>query len=260
MDALPSGPLDPETASSLARALEPVRDLILRANAAATRTVGRNSLHELDSRHPLGRFVHELAQPSIGVCSDHLMAWTTLLEKMHPLYSHMTLLRSALESACHARWLLDADVTSAERIARGVSGQLEDWTERGKFEAAAGLDAKPRTTGKHGADRKRELEQLRKTNGITIRHVSVTETCRLYYVGGIGGEVAYRLASAFAHGRQWTALVSDLEDLDVPRLPTGARPMRMAARDDASIALTRQAVATFGAAVADLEAYARRRD
>jgi hypothetical protein len=36
--------------------------------------------------------------------------------------------------------------------------------------------------------------------------------------------------------------------------------MRMAARDDASIMLTSQAVATFGAAVADLEASVRRRD
>jgi len=86
---------------------------------------------------------------------------------------------------------------------------------------------------------------------------SLVDLCSTYAVAGdLGGDVIYRLASGYAHGKQWTLLTSDATQ------PEGAAPGspgagRVTASDNVSALVTLYSVHTFAAAVADLERYAR---
>lgn len=225
-------------------------------------TKGPGSLAELDGQHGLGRFVWELAAASLGVAGDHLETWRRLVEdaRAQPAWAHVTLLRGAIENAAFCRWLVDTRATSTERVRRGVAAQLKDWDERRKFEEASGADELPRTgEARTGRERVDELLRLRRAHGVAELHVPDFITlCGTYAIAaGLGGNALYRLASAFAHGKQWTLLVSESE------LPEGASPnepgpRRVTASGHVSVGVTLCAVRTFEAAVADLEHYAGR--
>jgi len=206
----PGGMLDQATAASLASALGPVDALAARLGSV----VGNpppGSLHDLDCRRPLGRFVHELAHAALSVSVDHLLGLQAMLRSAHPVYSHMTLLRGALETACLGRWLLDPSASSAERVTRGVAAQVEDFDQRRKFEAAASIDRLPRPSpGRSGAQRRDEVEAQRDANGIPTRRVP--ESLRLPPRGRAGlrhrlpdhhgGHLLVRSAVPRARGRE----------------------------------------------------------
>jgi hypothetical protein len=252
---------DPRTTALVRKLLAEVPALrrrdeaVVRANAK-----GPGSPAELDGRHELGRFVWELAPVSLGVAGDHLETWRLLIEDAHrqPGWAHLTLLRGAIENASFCRWLVEPTATSFERVRRGVAAQLNDWDERRKFEVASRADRLPRTgEGRTGRERVDELLGLRRAHGVAELQVPDFITlCATYAVAGdLGGNAVYGLASAFAHGKQWTLLVSESE------LPEGAHPnepgpRRVAASDVVSVGVTRCAVRTFEAAVADFERYA----
>jgi hypothetical protein len=240
---------DPRTTALVRKLLAEVPALrrrdeaVVRANAK-----GPGSPAELDGRHEL------------GVAGDHLETWRLLIEDAHrqPGWAHLTLLRGAIENASFCRWLVEPTATSFERVRRGVAAQLNDWDERRKFEVASRADRLPRTgEGRTGRERVDELLGLRRAHGVAELQVPDFITlCATYAVAGdLGGNAVYGLASAFAHGKQWTLLVSESE------LPEGAHPnepgpRRVAASDVVSVGVTRCAVRTFEAAVADFERYA----
>ena len=252
---------DPQITALLRKLLAEVPGLnrrgeaIVRANAK-----GPGSLAELDGEHRLGRYVWELAPASLGVAGDHLETWRRLVEDAHtqPGWAHVTLLRGAIENAAFCRWLVEAAATSAERVRRGVAAQLKDWDERRKFEEASGADRLPRTgEARTGRERVDELRRLRLAHGVTELQVpDFIKLCGTYAIAeDLGGNALYRLASAFAHGKQWTLLVSESE------LPDGANPnepgpRRVTASDLVSAGVTLCAIRTFEAAVADFEHYA----
>jgi len=228
---------------------------IVRAN-----TKGSGSLAELDGRHSLGRFVWELSAQALGVAGDHLETWRRLIEdaRTQPGFAHVTILLGAIETSCLCRWLADPKVTSAERVRRGVAAQLDDWNERRKWELAAGADKMPRVgNGRTGAERVKELLADRSAAGVAEMQVPpIVDLCGRYAGdGAFGGGALYRLASAFAHGKQWTLLVSNaaLPDGTAPDEPG---PRRVTALDTISALVTLGAIRTFAAAVSDFEAYA----
>jgi hypothetical protein len=69
-------------------------------------------------------------------------------------------------------------------------------------------------------------------------------------------DALYRLASAFAHGMQWTLLVSESELPPDAASGTEPGPRRVSANDTLSARVTDCVVRTFEAAVVDFELYA----
>jgi hypothetical protein len=232
------------------------QETVVRANSKA-----RGSPADLDGQHRLGRFVWEIASQSLGVAGDHLEAWRRLIEEAHtqPGWAHMTLLRGATESASLCRWLIDPTATSAQRIQHGVAAQLRDWGERRRFEEASGADKLPRTgEARTGRQRVHELVEARRVNGVPEMSVpTFVKLCDDYAIAGdLGGNALYRLASAFAHGMQWTLLVSKSEPPPDATSATEPGPRRVSASDTLSAGVTNCAVRTFEAAVVDFEHYA----
>ena len=252
---------DQESTTLLRQLLARVPDLRAREQAIVrAETKGSGSHAELDSRHKFGRFIWELSAQALGVAGDHLDTWRRLIEdaQVQPGFAHVTIARGAIETSSFCRWLVDPTLNSAERIRRGVAAQLDDWHERDLWERASGADKMPRVgNGRTGAERMKELVAGRSAAGVgEIQVPRLIELCRRYAGdGAFGGEALYRLASAFAHGKQWMLLVSSAE------LPDGAAPdepgpRRVTALDTVSALVTFGAVRTFAAAVSDFEAYA----
>ena len=82
---------------------------------------------------------------------------------------------------------------------------------------------------------------------------------RGYLVGSRNGEGAYRLLSAFAHGKQWSLFASETVVLFGLNPPPRGQVGQVAARDDVSVGMTQIAIRTYEAAVDDLERFFNRR-
>jgi hypothetical protein len=254
-----SANVDAKTAALIRRLLAEVPGLWAREQAvvrANSHAVGSSA--EVDNRQSLGRFAWELAGQALGVAGDHLETWRRLIEdaRAQPGWAHVTILRGAMETACLCRYLVDPKVSSPERLRRGVAAQLADWDERRKFEETTGVDKKPRTgKARSAAQRIEKLSDDRDASCVgVIRHPSLTDLCRDFAVSSLGGLAAYRLASGFAHGKQWTLLVSDAsapEGVD----PDQPGPRRVAASDNVTAVITACAVRTFATAVSEFEIY-----
>jgi hypothetical protein len=251
---------DPKATAEIRLLMAQVPGLQAREQAVVrANTKGVGSLAELDERHSLGRFVWELSAQALGVASDHLETWHRLIDDalVQPGFAHVTILRGAIETSSLCRWLVDPTVSSAERVRRGVAAQLADWHERDMWERASGADKMPRVgNGRTGAERVRELLGARGGAGVgEIKVPSLVDLCKRYAGdGAFGGEALYRLSSAFAHGKQWTLLVSDAA-LPEGAAPNEPGPWRVTALDTVSALVTFGSVRTFSAAVSDFEAY-----
>lgn len=166
----------------------------------------------VDAALPAGRTAYDLATSAWLSGGDNLLAWHHLRlgASVQPPSAQYTLLRGALEGAVTCRWLVDPWATSKERRRRGAIAQLEDYVERGKFEAS--IDTRPFVApAKSGADRAADLRQLLVSEGEMAadatadpRSLSMTDRFKLYAMtSGYDGSWLYRVLSAFAHGRQW---------------------------------------------------------
>jgi hypothetical protein len=266
VDLIPAddgGAVDPRTAAMIRRLLAEVPGLWAREQAvvrANSHEVGSSA--EIDNRHALGRFTWELAGQALGVAGDHLETWRRLIEDAHaqPGWAHVTILRGAMETACLCRWLVDPTVSSAERLQRGVAAQLADWDERRKFEETTGVDKRPpRGKAKTAAERIKKIVDERDASGIgVVRPPLLVDLCRDFAISSLGGLGAYRLASGFAHGKQWTLLVSDAtapEGVDANE----PGPRSVSASDNVTAVITACAVRTFAVAVSEFEAYTGKR-
>lgn len=197
-------------------------DLVKRLDVALTTPAAEGSAAAKETLVEAQAYAHDLAAVSLRSAIDHLLAWRLLLQAgVVPAFAHMSLLRTANESALLARWLTDPGIDPFERHARGVAAQVEDYDERRKFEEAVGATAPPPPSRAKLAKERltalmAEASQLgmTKTNkrGDPVLKTTVpgiVELFDLYVPTGTAakGQAFYRLYSGYAHGKQWaTAL------------------------------------------------------
>jgi hypothetical protein len=179
----------------------------------------RRSPMEVDNRrtHPLeiAHSVHTL----ITVAVEHLHALAALIRKARVLHNSppFTLCRSSIEAAATAVWMLQP-TDWRERVRRLVIYQRQD---RHDYEVAARL-VQERTGGALPstlAQRKDWLNKIVEANGITdLPRFSITQVI-VEVDKGKGSkhfETYWRIASGFAHGRQWSQLNALVRSEPVP--------------------------------------------
>lgn len=216
---------------------------------------GRASIAYRASRTALGRYAWDLSVASIGAANDHLVALDGLLGvEQKPTWAYFTLMRSAVETACLARWLSEPGITPSRRLGRGVAAQIADLSERAKVERLS--DEMPNAAVG-------QVAGLHKTYA-ALRYPTLPQVPRITalvedYALPLGtGELTYRLLSGAAHGKLWSMLpIGTFEAAEVsdPRRSTHV----------ASIEVNLQMVSTFtivtvrtvAAALEDTEAFGR---
>ncbi|MEK6719262.1 MAG: hypothetical protein AABZ33_01175 [Chloroflexota bacterium] len=205
---------------------------------------------------PGGRYAEIMASGYLAVAGDNLLTWrAVVLAKIQPAYGHLSLLRTAVECAVNARWLLDPSISAASRIARGLAAQRVDYEERKKVEATIRGGPKMKAPGKSAVERLDDLKHEQVANGIPNEPMNVTSAARSYLVGSGSGEGSYRLLSAFAHGKSWSLLASDKRTLLGMNPPPQGRISQVTASDEFAVGMTNIAVMTYAAAVTDLGSY-----
>ena len=220
----------------------------------------------IDQQDVLGHFVWEQAIQSLGVADEVIETWRQVyLADVRPVSGHVVLLRTVLETATLTRWLVDPVLTPAQRVRRGILAQLEDISERARFEAV--FDRTKITMvapSKWAEERRAELiseccvRGIRVTNagGDRLRPEGPTERCRCYVIApAFGGEAAYRVSSAFAHGRSWTLPFLNRTLRPESATPTGGIVTVVSAHPAVMAAATFWGTMTFAAALADVERY-----
>ena len=129
-------------AAALTRELNRVDALWARLDTLVLQPAPQGSAAFVDRNDKLRSFAHDLAATYLRAALDHVRTWHTLLHAGKvPIYAHMSLLRTAHESAFVALWLVEPGVLADERRARGVAAQLADYDARRKFEADIGVTA-----------------------------------------------------------------------------------------------------------------------
>jgi hypothetical protein len=254
---------DPKITAQLLAALAALEPLRARIQAAIVPPPVPGSPAAIAAGTSLGELAFIFAGTNMAVAADHLEAWAGLMRNgIQPAYSHITLLRGALEGSVAARWLLDPRIDTAERLRRGIVIQLADYIERRKFEELAGA------TDKEGVGRARsaayrigELREGAKNAGVTdLVMPSTTWLFERYGASGYrDGRPWYGLVSAYAHGKQWALLTAKRTELvGTEQNPVGPRRGQVTANDQLSLDMTRLTLVYVKAALNDLERYVGR--
>jgi hypothetical protein len=168
----PTGPipleLSPAVAEALAREVRRVDALWARLDAFLLRPDPPGSPAASEKRDRLGAFAYDLAATYLRAALDHLRAWQALLLRAGevPSFAHLSLLRTAHESAFVALWLMEPGVPAEERRARGVAAQLADYEERHKLEADMGVTA-VQPPARTAVQRRTELLASAERHGLT---------------------------------------------------------------------------------------------
>lgn len=181
----------------------------------STPSIDPGSAAGIDQTDPLGHHVWECALQALGAADDVIETWRQVyLADIRPATGHVVLMRTALETTTLTRWLVDLSISSQERVRRGILAHLADCDERAHFEAVFDRTritvTPPAKWGRERVDelvaecRQREIRVTNRIGGL-LRPASATDRCRLYaHAPEFGGEAAYRVLSAFAHGQPWT--------------------------------------------------------
>jgi hypothetical protein len=250
------GPQDPQATASLVKSLAEVTRLRAHYHALVQADFSSASAAATDAEHPIGLLVWVLATQSWAVASDHAMAWYELLTKAQaqPMRAHGTLLRGVIESAVTCRYLVDPAADQPERRRRAAALQLDDYRERANFERSSGIDKRRlNRPAKHATERTADFIGAMKSLGVAkIDQPKMTTLCARYSAGAW----LYQLLSAFAHGKPWALLGSELSDITVP-LPPGTRGGYVTARDDLSVLGTMYAMEALAQALDELDSYRR---
>jgi hypothetical protein len=209
-------PLPTQAQQTLLGDLVRLDDLSRRIDVAITTPPAAGSVAAAELADTTQAYAHDLAVTAIRASLDHLGAWRTLLGAgVMPMYAHMSLIRTAHESALVAYWLVEPGVDAATRRTRGIAAQAADYDERRKFEESVGL-TNPSPPGKLAVDRLADLiatatqlglTQLNKRGDPVLKTV-VPGTVELFdlYVPAQApakGQWLYRFQSGYAHAKQW---------------------------------------------------------
>lgn len=250
------------TQDDYARVFEPLEQIFKRANRLVGSGPAPGSRADRDGRTKLSRIAWDLGAPANTIGLDHLVAWRMLrlAAGKQPSFSHLTLLRGALEGMAIARWLFDPAISQAERIQRATGVQRADYQQRLAFEnrMADRLD-KPSGKARTAAERIEELERLITRDKVKpIGMPTATKLFGLYALPDaeeLAGESLFRLISGIAHAKVWSLYgISELgETIDQGG---GRYAVRIEANDELALGATAVAMRVAREAIEDLERYA----
>lgn len=232
----------------------------------STPSIDAGSAAGIDQRDPLGHHVWEHALQALGAADDLIETWRLVyLANIRPATGHVVLLRTVLETATLTRWLVDLTLSPEERVRRGILAHLADCDERARFEAVFDRTRITVTPpAKWGNERLAELlaecgrRDIRVIDrkGEPMRPDSATDRCRRYArATAFGGEAAYRVLSAFAHGHQWTLTFLTRELHPEISTPTDAIVTKVSFDPAVMAAATDWGVMTFAEALNDVVRY-----
>ena len=164
-----------------------------------------------------------------------------------PSFAQMTLLRSAIETAARARWLVDPTQAPAERAHRGALCRLESAIEVRRFvETDATNDKLP-----HVRIRERALKRVMARHSYAAVRLNSVDIAEKYGLGAW----AWRYTSGYAHAREW-AIVSGTHGEVVHGLRPGQRRVNTSATPRTVIDLTKVTVGLAVQAHNEIVAYA----
>jgi hypothetical protein len=189
-----------------------------------------------DATVPFGPCALMYAGQSLQVAIDQLIAWHALfaVARHLPSFAHVTLLRTAIESAAKARWLVDMAEPSTERAFRGALCQLESTVELRRF---VQTDPENEQLAKIRR-RERALRKVMARHGYDPgRKINSTEIAESYGIG----EWAWRFTSGFAHGQEW-AITSGGHSEESPGVRKGQRRINASAKVNQVIDFTKLTV------------------
>jgi hypothetical protein len=192
------------TIAPIAAALAPIPGLVRQQEALAKVGPTAASSAFRASRTKLGRYSWDLTVASLGAATDHLTALDGLVgAPQRPAWAYFTLMRSALESACLARWLCESRIKPSERLGRGVAAQIADFSERAKVER---FMTPPPTVPVASQIAGLQVAYARLRYPRLPPVPSLTQLVNHYAVPGGNCEMLYRVLSGAAHGKQWAML------------------------------------------------------
>jgi hypothetical protein len=145
-----------------------------------------------------------------------IWAWRKLVEVgLVPMYAHLSLLRTAFESALLAYWLFEPGIDAVARHARAIAAQAEEYDERRKFEESWGRTTPP-AGGKLAVDRLADLMNAAAQLGFTQANRKGDQVLTTVVPGVVElfdryepaappakGQWRYWLYSGYAHAKQW---------------------------------------------------------
>jgi len=252
--------MDPGALAELTRLLSFAPGLFDRSGELARAAPEPNAPSVVDAASPLGHHVRILANETLATSTEHFLAWHHLLTRarIHPIGAHMTLLRGTMEGAVTCRWLTDPQADNKERVRRGVALLADDYRNRADFERDIGLRAtRALGSARTGTERLKELTSQSGAAGIKPgASLGMTSRFDRYAVpDGPLGRSVFRLLSAYAHGKQWSALTANLGVMDRAAGIPGGAVARVSSSDHVSVTFTGIGLRTALAAVRNLEAY-----
>jgi hypothetical protein len=209
--------LTPEEIKRVIGAIEFItKQVALAEQARADAERSDDGARAVDSASTAGFAAYEMANLKLSACEDYLHATAALLAGGIPRYACYVLLRSALEAAAGAYWLMEPGLNDAERQARSITAQYlnamatkradpkQDMKERlAEFQqAAAELGAAP------------VLDERNQLVGFGKRRPSITEQVMTMPTlnhkgmksGRHVGEWAFTTLSGFAHAEMWAIM------------------------------------------------------
>jgi hypothetical protein len=213
-------PMRPEAVAALMQDLTRIDDLWKRLDVAVTTPAATGSPAEMDVAEKERVFAYDLAVTGLRAALDHLVTWRSVLAAgLMPTYAHMSLIRTAHESALLAFWLMDRGLDPDVRRARGIAAQVADYDERRKFEDAAGRTSVD-PPGKLAVERLASLMTVAGQLGLTqldkkgkiVLKTTVPGTVELFDLyepvpPAAKPQFLYRLYSGYAHAKQWAMVI-----------------------------------------------------
>jgi hypothetical protein len=212
-----ASPLSPHVQQSLLAALERIDELFTRTHVAILTPPVPGSAAAAELADKSQAYAYNVAATAIQNAIDHLRAWRQPLRTgLMPMYAHMSLVRTAYESALVAYWLLEPGIDADTRHARGFGARFDDYEEKRRFEQSIAMTTPP-AEGKLAVDRLGDLmnaaDELGFTkldkNGKRVLRIRVPGTVELFdqyepVAAPAKGQWRYRLYSGYAHAMSWT--------------------------------------------------------
>lgn len=149
----------------------------------------------------------------VNAAVDQLHAIATLIRRANVLHNSApsTLARGAIEASATAFWMLEQPTSRAERIRRLLAYQVQDRTDATQAWVSGSSPVDDPQMVAYDQNRAEQIAKVIRLNNIRNPPSRLVSTKVLREVdratgGGAKIEFHWRLASGFAHGRQWTSL------------------------------------------------------